>query len=47
MIAGESEVNEGMVSVKQLRDAAGAQVFADQAKVPVDQLVEMFGKKSA
>ena len=47
VIAGESEVNEGMVSVKQLRDAAGAQVFADQAKVPVDQLVEMFGKKFA
>ncbi len=44
VIAGESEVDEGMVSVKQLRSADGAQVFADQVKVPMDYLVEMFGK---
>ncbi len=45
VIAGESEVDEGMVSVKQLRDAAGAQVFADQMRVEIDALSEMFGHR--
>ncbi len=47
VIAGESEVDQGMVSVKQLRDAAGAQVFSDQIQVPIESLVEMFGQAPA
>ena len=47
VIAGESEVDQGMVSVQQLRDAAGAQVFSDQIQVPIESLVEMFGQAPA
>ena len=34
LIAGESEVAEGKLTVKHLRDAAGNQVFEDQLTLP-------------
>lgn len=42
VIAGESEVNEGKLAVKRLRDANGEQVFAEQMKVAVDDLLALF-----
>lgn len=44
VIAGEGEVDEGCVSVKRLRDAAGNQQFADQMKVRIEEVTELFGQ---
>ncbi len=44
VIAGEGEVNEGCVSVKRLRDAQGNQQFAEQIKIPFEQITELFGQ---